>query len=75
MTEYNGWKNYETWNVALWINNDEGLSSLACACRTYNDLVDQLRDCGVTETPDLVAFNDSGLDRRELDKVIRELHA
>jgi hypothetical protein len=23
--EYNGWKNYETWNVALWINNDQGL--------------------------------------------------
>ena len=22
---YNGWKNYETWNVALWIQNDEGI--------------------------------------------------
>ena len=25
---YQGWKNYETWNAALWINNDQGLYDL-----------------------------------------------
>jgi hypothetical protein len=24
---YNGWKNYETWLVALWIDNDQGTYS------------------------------------------------
>jgi hypothetical protein len=28
--EYNGWKNYETWNVALWLGNDQGTYSLHC---------------------------------------------
>lgn len=22
---YNGWTNWETWNVVLWVDNDEGL--------------------------------------------------
>jgi hypothetical protein len=26
---YNGWKNYETWLVALWIDNDKGLQEMA----------------------------------------------
>jgi hypothetical protein len=23
--EYNGWTNYETWNIKLWMDNDEGV--------------------------------------------------
>ena len=36
---YNGWKNYETWNVALWIDNEQGSYSQRCemAQEAYND--------------------------------------
>ncbi len=27
---YNGWSNYETWNVALWIDNEQGSYSERC---------------------------------------------
>jgi len=41
---YNGWTNYETWNVALWIDNDQGSYSLRCewAQEAYDDNKDDL---------------------------------
>jgi hypothetical protein len=39
---YNGWANYQTWNAALWIGNDEFLYNTAKACVEY---------CGTDETP------------------------
>jgi hypothetical protein len=69
---YNGWKNYETWNIALWLGNDEGLYSLAKGFQSYEKLADELRELGLTETPDKVAFNDSGLDTDALDEMLRE---
>ncbi len=32
MATYNGHKNWNHWNVSLWINNDEGLYRLAKGC-------------------------------------------
>jgi len=70
---YNGWSNYETWNVALWIGNDEGLYHIARESRDYESFADTMRELGSLETPDGVAWNDSGLDTDELDSCIREL--
>jgi hypothetical protein len=39
---YNGYTNYQTWNVALWIQNDEFLYNTAKACVQF---------CGDNETP------------------------
>jgi hypothetical protein len=35
--KYNGWTNYETWNINLWLSNDECFVELAkSADTTYN---------------------------------------
>ncbi len=70
---YNGWKNYETWNVALWIGNDEGLYNLAKESPSYEAFVDTMRELDSTETPDKVAWNDSGMDWGALEDMMTEL--
>ena len=32
MKAYNGHRNYNAWNIALWISNDEGLYRFALEC-------------------------------------------
>lgn len=79
---YNGWANYATWNVALWIGNDEGLYVEAKRFRhkgyeAFAEYMEGLKDEGFGEialrTPDGVAWNDSGLDIDALDKMLEEL--
>lgn len=79
--DYNGWKNRETWNVALWIGNDEGLymaaKEHANSDTPYDDFRSELETMGIGnithKTPDGVSWNDSGLDIDALDDMIKEL--
>jgi len=64
---YNGYTNYETWNVCLWISNDEGMYTLSRSCANYLEFVEIMRDCDVYETPDLVSWNDSGINVDEVN--------
>ena len=81
---YNGWTNYETWNVALWIGNDESMYAIARdyvkQCRRldekvdYTVLADVLAMLFGQTTPDGVNWTDiSQLDTTELDEMLEEL--
>ena len=74
-TTYNGWTNYETWNVALWIGNDEGLYALAKEAGNYRDFVDFLEACSFNDlsTKDGVAYRDPAVNIIEMDQMIDEL--
>jgi hypothetical protein len=61
---YNGHKNYNAWNVSLWINNDEHLYNLAKWCINISknkeiaarNMIDELRKRGIANTSDGVKF-------------------
>ena len=69
-TTYNGWTNYETWNVALWMNNDEGFYSVLQDCEDVSDFIDFVLTNGVTETPDGVEWDSPEVDFTQLNDVI-----
>ena len=80
---YNGWKNYQTWNVSLWIQNDEPLYSLARewvehqqefdAPVEYDTFRHTLTECYGPVTPDMVAWSDTRLDHKALNEMLQEI--
>jgi hypothetical protein len=80
-TTYNGWANYDTWNVMLWLDNDEALYRESCryfeAIRrgrkrpTYKGLIEWLSEGEITaRTPDDVRWLSDTLDYAELNRGI-----
>ncbi|MFA7662775.1 MAG: hypothetical protein WCX88_02555, partial [Patescibacteria group bacterium] len=85
--KYNGWKNYETWNIALWMQNDETLYREAVAfvkhlsgeyasdTQRRHPYSAFIKAYGVQnhKTGDGVRYDNRKADRAELDAMLREL--
>ena len=67
---YQGWSNYETWNVALYIQNDYSLYCLARECGDYQTFLEALTECGMNSTPDGVAFADKNVNVIEINSEV-----
>ena len=71
---YNGWANYETWNVALWLGNDEGMYNFArmFAEHGYKSLAHLLVESFGAVTPDGVYWQHADLDITALNEMLQE---
>lgn len=69
MTKFNGHKNWNHWNVSLWINNDEGLYRVALELVRDSEnkdvaarsMLDYLENCEVFKTPDGAPYSVSSV--------------
>jgi len=69
---YNGWANWETWNVALWVQNDEGFYREARRSYSYPNFVERMGFAS-SATPDGAKYDSPELDIDELNEMIEEL--
>ena len=70
--KYNGWHDWTTWNVALWINNDECFYNIAKDCKDYMDFLYEMQAMiGSFATPDGADWGEANID--ELNELIEEI--
>ena len=69
--KYNGWNDWTTWNVALWIRNDQTFYSIAKECGNYADFLYEMQAMiGSFATPDGADWGEANID--ELNEVISD---
>ncbi len=81
MTEkYNGWTNYETWSVGLWLTNDEGALMTANEIVQYGepisesegyDMAKALKTWVEDQAPKLPGYNDECFPMGLFDQLIQ----
>lgn len=79
---YNGWANYETWNVSLWMQNNQFLYNTAVACVEYkNDdetpytkFIRCMMNCDKFTTADDVKWDDELVNQDEINEMMIDMH-
>ena len=70
--KYNGWTDWTTWNVALWINNDQCYYNIAKDCKDYMDFLYEMQYMiGSFATPDGADWGEANIE--EMNEVIEEI--
>jgi len=72
-TDYNGWANWATWNVALWLQNDENMYKVACQYDRYDALIPRIENLFGQMTPDGARWMDATIDTDALDEMLIDL--
>ena len=83
-TTFQGWANWETWNAALWIGNDEFLYNTAKACvefaqgeTPWQKFVRCMTDGQIGRhlggTPDGCRWDDPAIDADEMNEMMADL--
>ena len=82
-TTYNGWANFETWNVSLWLNNDFNFYTVMTEwvearlaygqSVTYGQFSNFIKELYPFGTDDGVQWDDDNLNEEELTEMLQEL--